>query len=200
MKYENIWNAVDKLAEINGLSPSGLAKKAGLDATTFNKSKRVRADGNKRFPSLESLYKIVEACNISLESFYSLANNSDSASIEKISTIPYIKFSNIKSGDIAKENWTQIQFPDNKHNIYAIKINSNDTPYEENTVTVLSKNSDIRHGDMILINKKTSSIFGRFLNRSAKSIEISKKSEKEEVEIINIEDITRIDRVLWISQ
>lgn len=37
MKYEQVWEAVDKLAKINELSPSGLAKKAGLDATTFNK-------------------------------------------------------------------------------------------------------------------------------------------------------------------
>lgn len=27
MKYEQVWEAVDKLAKINGLSPSGLAKK-----------------------------------------------------------------------------------------------------------------------------------------------------------------------------
>lgn len=47
MKYEQVWEAVDKLANINGLSPSGLAKKAGLDATTFNKSKRTRPDGKK---------------------------------------------------------------------------------------------------------------------------------------------------------
>ena len=53
MKYEQVWEAVDKLAKINGLSPSGLAKKAGLDATTFNKSKRTRPDGKKRWPSLE---------------------------------------------------------------------------------------------------------------------------------------------------
>ena len=39
MKYEQVWDAVDKLARAHGLSPSGLAKKAGLDATTFNKSK-----------------------------------------------------------------------------------------------------------------------------------------------------------------
>ena len=45
MKYENVWDAVDKLAKKHGLSPSGLAKLAGLDATTFNKSKRLRDDG-----------------------------------------------------------------------------------------------------------------------------------------------------------
>lgn len=47
MKYEQVWDAVDKLARAHGLSPSGLAKKAGLDATTFNKSKRIRPDGKK---------------------------------------------------------------------------------------------------------------------------------------------------------
>ena len=59
MKYEQIWNAVDKLAKSKGLSPSGLAKLAGLDATTFNKSKRTRPDGNKRWPSMESINKIL---------------------------------------------------------------------------------------------------------------------------------------------
>lgn len=69
MKYEQVWEAVDKLAKINGLSPSGLAKKAGLDATTFNKSKRTRPDGKKRWPSLDSLNKIIEVCNISFDEF-----------------------------------------------------------------------------------------------------------------------------------
>ena len=75
MKYEQVWEAVDKLAKINGLSPSGLAKKAGLDATTFNKSKRTRPDGKKRWPSLDSLNKIIEVCNISFDEFFALAGN-----------------------------------------------------------------------------------------------------------------------------
>ena len=39
LKHKEIWNAIDKLAQINGMTPSGLAKKSGLDATIFNKSK-----------------------------------------------------------------------------------------------------------------------------------------------------------------
>ena len=72
MKYETIWNSVDKLARSKGLSPSGLAKLAGLDATTFNKSKRIRPDGKKRWPSLDSVNKLLEVCNISFEQFYNL--------------------------------------------------------------------------------------------------------------------------------
>ena len=45
LSHAQIWNALDRLAERNGMSPSGLAKKAGLDATTFNKSKRITNDG-----------------------------------------------------------------------------------------------------------------------------------------------------------
>lgn len=57
--HSEIWNAIDKLAEGKGYSPSGLAKKAGLDPTTFNKSKRLSADGKPRWPSTESISKIL---------------------------------------------------------------------------------------------------------------------------------------------
>ena len=64
MQYEQIWDAIDKLAKQNGLSLSGLAKKSGLDPTIFNKSKRLRHDGKKRWPSLESLNKILTVYSV----------------------------------------------------------------------------------------------------------------------------------------
>ena len=57
--HEEIWQAIDHLAQRHGYSPSGLAKKAGLDPTTFNKSKRISADGKPRWPSTESISKIL---------------------------------------------------------------------------------------------------------------------------------------------
>lgn len=97
MKYEQVWEAVDKLAKINGLSPSGLAKKAGLDATTFNKSKRTRPDGKKRWPSLDSLNKIIEVCNISFDEFFALAGNENEDKI--VHSIPYIECSRLLEGE-----------------------------------------------------------------------------------------------------
>ena len=44
MKHEDVWRAIDALAQEHGLSASGLAKRAGLDPTTFNKSKRRTLD------------------------------------------------------------------------------------------------------------------------------------------------------------
>jgi phage repressor protein C with HTH and peptisase S24 domain len=57
--HTQIWDAIDGLARDHALSPSGLAKKAGLDSTSFNKSKRINNQGRLRWPSMESIAKIL---------------------------------------------------------------------------------------------------------------------------------------------
>lgn len=59
--HDRLWAAIDAIAARHGLSPSGLARRAGLDATAFNKSKRFTADGRPRWPSTESIAKILAA-------------------------------------------------------------------------------------------------------------------------------------------
>src|SRR6185295_7864917 len=61
LSHDWIWQAIDRLAEKHGLTASGLARKAGLDPTTFNRSKRIAADGRPRWPSTESISKILVA-------------------------------------------------------------------------------------------------------------------------------------------
>src|SRR5260221_7485714 len=69
LTHGQIWTALDRVAERAGLSASGLAKKAGLDPTTFNKSKRITPDGRERWPSTESLAKALAATNSSIDVF-----------------------------------------------------------------------------------------------------------------------------------
>ena len=61
MQHGDIWRGVDRLAHKHGMSPSRLAKLAGLDATAFNKSKRVSKTGRLRWPSTESLARALAA-------------------------------------------------------------------------------------------------------------------------------------------
>ena len=58
LSHAQVWGAIDALAQKYGMTPSGLARKAGLDATTFNKSKRQTGDGRQRWPSTESISKL----------------------------------------------------------------------------------------------------------------------------------------------
>ncbi len=67
--HSDIWHGIDMLATRNGYSASGLAKKAGLDATSFNKSKRFNPDKKARWPSTESLTKILKVTDTTMADF-----------------------------------------------------------------------------------------------------------------------------------
>lgn len=70
--HEELWSAIDMVAKRAQLTPSGLARRAGLDPTTFNKSKRFSADGRPRWPSTESLAKILEVTAMDIVTFAQL--------------------------------------------------------------------------------------------------------------------------------
>ena len=72
LTHGQVWGALDRLAERAGLSPSGLARRAGLDPTTFNKSKRITSDGRERWPSTESLAKALAATGSSIDTYVQL--------------------------------------------------------------------------------------------------------------------------------
>ncbi len=72
LSHDDIWNGIDRLAAANGYSPSGLAIKAGLDSTVFNKSKRTSADGKLRWPSTESIAKILAATDSTMQQMIDL--------------------------------------------------------------------------------------------------------------------------------
>src|SRR6478735_8920703 len=72
LTHGQVWGALDRLAERAGMSASGLARRAGLDPTTFNKSKRITSDGRERWPSTESLAKALAATGSSIDSFVQL--------------------------------------------------------------------------------------------------------------------------------
>ena len=74
LTHSQVWNAIDALASRYAMTASGLAKKAGLDATTFNKSKRSTPEGRLRWPSTESISKVLEATGATLDEFINLVS------------------------------------------------------------------------------------------------------------------------------
>jgi len=84
LSHDRVWAAIDALAERYSLSASGLAKLAGLDSTAFNKSKRLSADGRPRWPSTESLAKVIEATGASLDEFVALVEGGFPAAIGRL--------------------------------------------------------------------------------------------------------------------
>src|SRR5436190_1872897 len=115
LTHTQIWAAIDRLAARGGLSPSGLAKKAGLDPTTFNKSKRVTPDGRARWPSTESVSKALAATSTNVENFVSLIGDGTRAVTR---SIPLIGFAEAGSGGYFDDGgfpvgngWDEVPFP-----------------------------------------------------------------------------------------
>lgn len=69
MTHSDVWYAIDNFASLHNMSCSGLAKYSGLDPTTFNKSKRWSKYGQPRWPSTNSIAKILNATGCSLNDF-----------------------------------------------------------------------------------------------------------------------------------
>ncbi|MDI9408550.1 MAG: hypothetical protein QM523_04830 [Candidatus Pacebacteria bacterium] len=72
LSHSTIWRAIDRLASQNELTASGLAKLAGLDATTFNPSRRTTLEGKNRWPSTETISKILQVTGTGPDEFVEL--------------------------------------------------------------------------------------------------------------------------------
>src|SRR5476651_1513704 len=129
LTHDQVWTALDRLAERAGLSASGLAKKSGLDPTTFNKSKRITPDGRERWPSTESVAKALGATNSSIDSFVQLIGDSARA----VQSVPLLGFAQAGAGGYFDDGgfptgkgWDEIAFPAvNDEHAYALEVAGN---------------------------------------------------------------------------
>src|SRR5580700_6249464 len=127
LTHAQVWSAIDRLAERAGLSASGLARRAGLDPTTFNKSKRITPQGRARWPSTESIAKALTATGTPFDAFVGLIESNGAAAVR---AVPLLGFAEAGSGGYfddggfpAGEGWDEIPFPavDDEH-AYALEI------------------------------------------------------------------------------
>ena len=61
MTHADMWNAIDSFARSRNMTCSCMARRSGLDSTTLNRSKRWTRDGKPRWPSMQSLAKVLDS-------------------------------------------------------------------------------------------------------------------------------------------
>ena len=98
--HRQVWDAIDQIAEEHGMTASGLAKRAGLDSTTFNKSKRISPDGRERWPSTESVSKILRVTGEPIDQFAALVDKSSKSRARRLKTVPLIGFAQAGRGGL----------------------------------------------------------------------------------------------------
>jgi len=209
LKHVDIWRAVDHLAQEYGLSASGLARKAGLDPTTFNKSKRVTREGKARWPSTESIAKILEATDSELTNFIGFINNTENQGV--IRNIPLIGLAQAGSmgffddaGHPTGTSWDEIPFPDvADSNAYALEIHgaSMQPVYRDGDLVLISPEANIRRGDRVIVKtQKGEVLVKQLLRRSARKIELQSLNPEYKDRAFEMEQILWIHRIIWASQ
>lgn len=209
LSYFEIWKGIDRLAEKLELSPSALAQKAGLDPTSFNKSKRIGADGRKRWLSMESLNKVLEATSTTFLEFMALAGETN---LPPKMTIPLLGFAQAgRDGffDDAgfptnSEGWDGIEFPIQlDKDVYALEVSghSMEPVYREGDRLIVCPESEVRHGDRVVVKTKSGEVMVKELIRKT-AFQLDLKSLNPQYPDCNfkMEDILWISRVLWVSQ
>lgn len=204
LSHEKVWAAIDELASKNGLSPSGLARRAGLDPTTFNRSKRIAVDGRPRWPSTESLAKALEATGEGLKSF--------AARVEVREQLPATgafketnPLSILNTGEqLDLIEWDKLRFPQRRSsNEFALRIcGSGLLPlYRDGDVIIAEADAAIRVNDRLLIQQSGApmSIY-TFLKRFPEHLQLRTIGDNPKSMSIEHSAIEWTARIIWASQ
>jgi len=217
MKHEDIWRALDTLAAENGLSASGLAKRAGLDPTTFNPSKRRMPDGRARWPSTESVAKVLDATGASIEAFTALVTGARAlSSITGVARntarrIPLIGLAQAgekgyfdDGGYPVGGGWDEVSLPDiGDSNAYALEISgdSMEPVYRDGDMVIVSPSAPIRRGDRVVIRIQSGEVMAKQLSRrSARRIELRSLNPLHPDYSFELAEVIWIHRIVWASQ
>ena len=212
MKHEDIWRALDTLAAEYGLSASGLAKRSGLDATTFNPSKRRMPDGRARWPSTESLSKVLVATGASLEAFTALVTGSPVFNSGRPARrIPLVGFAQAgldgffdDAGFPVGGSWDEVGLPEiaDPH-AYALEIAGDSmTPvFRDGDMVVVSPAAPIRRGDRVVARTLGGEVMAKQLaRRSARRMELKSLNPEHRDRSFDLTDIAWVHRIIWASQ
>lgn len=205
LTHAQIWAAIDALAARQGVSISSLAKRAGLDPTTFNRSKRVNAEGQARWPSTESIAKVLAATGVGVDEFLGFV----SVQAKPAVPMPFRPLSGAMAdafdteGRPAAGGWEEIAFPDSASgSLFALEIRGRTLlpVYDDGDIIIVSHDAPTRRGDRVFVLGATGAAMIAVLgHQTATHVQLFAMSG-EPLPARPIEDIRAIHRILWASQ
>jgi phage repressor protein C with HTH and peptisase S24 domain len=207
LTHEQIWSALDRLAANSGLSPSALARRSGLDPTTFNKSKRIAADGRERWPSTESIAKALAAVDRSIDHFVALIGGG----ARPVRSVPLLTFALASQrlrfdhgGFPAGRGWDEVSLPAiDDDQSFALEISGDGLKpaYRDGDIIVVSQASPIRRGDRVVVKTRDGELMVKELKRrTARTLELASLNPAQDERTLPASDVEWIGRIVWARQ
>ncbi len=209
LTHDRVWAAIDALAERHNMTTSGLARRAGLDPTTFNRSKRMAGD-RPRWPSTESIAKILEATGARADEFFALAGAATSTRMggrlsESFAFVPLSGIPGYPPGfadDTGRREDIPIPAPYDTA-IYALEV-VGDTMlplYRDGDVLIVAPGAPVRRNDRVIVHTVDGAVVAMILHRRAGNLlELRPFDPADPLRTIPLESVRALDRILWASQ
>ena len=205
MKHRDIWRAIDQLAAHHGLTPSGLARTAGLDPTAFNPSKRAAKDGRPRWPSTESLARVLEAVDSGFDDFAMLVDGRRGA------VAPLIGFAQAGQDGFFDDagfpiggGWEEVRFPGlGTESVYALEISgdSMEPAYRAGDRIIVAPSMDVKPGDRVVAKTREGEVMAKVLARqNNRTVELASLNPDYPLRKFKPAELAWIARILWASQ
>lgn len=206
VSHERIWTGIDALARRHGISVSALAKRAGLDPTAFNPSKRTSKDGRERWPSFETIAKILDATGESLSTFASEGTVYE----QPQHRVPLLGLAQAGSGGFfdsagfpAGQGWDEVPLPGADEGTYALEVTGDSMLplYRDGDRLILSATAQLRRGDRVVVRTRDGEVLAKVLHRqTTKTLELHSLNPDHPPRVLEMKDVESVARIVWASQ
>ena len=204
LSHTEIWTALDALAARRGLSASGLAKAAGLDATSFNPSKRGN-EGRPRWPSTESLMRVLQATSLSLGEFAGLAGDAPTPD----NSIPLLGMARAGAGGAFDPQGygtetDRTDLPVATPTMISIRVTGDSMSplYREGDRVVVDRAvTDVRKGDRVVVQTTDGEVMVKeYAGGGSARAHLHSLNPDHPPRVLARREIDWMSRVLWVSQ
>ena len=211
LSHARIWAAIDQLAARNDMSASALAKRAGLDPTTFNPSKRKAVDGRQRWPSTESIAKVLAATGTDVAAFFGYVSAPSAQREGPFRRVPLLGLAQAGAGGFfddggfpAGQGWDEVSLPDGKDDgAYALEVTGESMLplYRDGDIIIVSPNAPVRPGDRVVVKTRAGEVTAKVLHRrNARGIELVSLNADHPSRSLETDEVEWIARIIWASQ
>lgn len=209
LTHAQVWSAIDALAARFDMSVSALAKLAGLDPTSFNKSKRQSTDQppRQRWPSTESVSKILAATGVSFGEFAAMATGGGAAR----RSVPLLGFAQAgadgyfdDAGFPVGQGWDEVDVPaGGDDGVYALEISGDSMRpvYRDGDRIIVKPTAEPRRGDRVVVKTTDGEVMAKEVARvTTRTLELASLNADYEGRILDRTQVAWIARILWASQ
>ena len=212
LSHDRIWAAIDTLADRHKLTPSGLARRAGLDPTTFNRSKRVAADGRARWASPQSISKILRAPRTTITEFLGFLGERPARKSREhdFQHVPLLGLAQAGVGGFfddggfpVGQGWEQIDFPGVGDNVFALEVTGESMLplYRHGDTIIVARDAACRRGDRVVVKTREGEVMAKVLQRKTqKTVELLSLNPNHPNRVLPVIDIEWMARIMWASQ